>query len=214
MLIHGSELVAVAQGAGGILGLSVAFLGSTIRSQKSERDSRRGMSRASRELLGPRAHDATCGRQVVPQKPPHDARLPPVKYALLSRISELFLPAISLNGGHVDFCPHLESLGAVPTREHFHRCRSSRERHNQRDGRFDKRWASWRVEHGANAGTSRRAREPPRERRGSVAGGTRTGRSLELEFDSGRRCSSGIEWVSGIAIPVALGLRSPGVGTE
>ena len=38
MLIHGSELVAVAQGAGGILGLSVDFLGSTTRSQNSEHD--------------------------------------------------------------------------------------------------------------------------------------------------------------------------------
>ena len=64
MLIHGSELVAVAQGAGGILGLSVDFLGSTIRSQKSEHDSRSGMSRATTQLLGPRASDATCGRQV------------------------------------------------------------------------------------------------------------------------------------------------------
>ena len=36
VLIHGSELVAVAQGAGGILGLSVDFLGSTTRSQNSE----------------------------------------------------------------------------------------------------------------------------------------------------------------------------------
>ena len=44
----GSELVAVAQGAGGILGLSVNFLGSTIRSQKSEHDSRRGFARRSR----------------------------------------------------------------------------------------------------------------------------------------------------------------------
>ena len=78
MLIHGSELVAVAQGAGGILGLSVDFLGSTIRSQKSEHDSARGMSRATRELLGRRASDATCGRQVFPHFPTHVKRLPPV----------------------------------------------------------------------------------------------------------------------------------------
>ena len=64
MLIHGSELVAVAQGAGGILGLSVDFLGSTTKSQKSKIDTLCGMSRASRELLGRRACDATCGRQV------------------------------------------------------------------------------------------------------------------------------------------------------
>ena len=44
MLIHGSELVAVAQGAGGILGLSVDFLGSTIRSQKSEHAIRRAIA--------------------------------------------------------------------------------------------------------------------------------------------------------------------------
>jgi len=74
----------------------------------------------------PAAGDA-CRRRCPPQ-------------AMLSRISELFFQAISLNGGHVDFCPHLGGLGAVPTREHYHRCRSSRERHNQRDGRFSKRW--------------------------------------------------------------------------
>ena len=44
----------------GILGLSVVFLGSTIRLQTSETDSRSGMSRATRELLGPGACDATC----------------------------------------------------------------------------------------------------------------------------------------------------------
>ena len=40
------------------------------------------MSRASRELLGPSASDATCGRQVVPsclrKAAPHVKRLPPL----------------------------------------------------------------------------------------------------------------------------------------
>ena len=62
-------------GAGGILGLSVDFLGSTIRSQKSEHVLRSGMSRATTPLLGPSACDATCGRQVFPH--PH---LPPRAY--------------------------------------------------------------------------------------------------------------------------------------
>ena len=45
------------------------FLGSTIRSQKSEHVSARGMSKATRELLGPSVCNATCGRQVL-QPPP------------------------------------------------------------------------------------------------------------------------------------------------
>ena len=50
MLIHGSELVAVAQGAGGILGLSVDFLGSTIRSQKSEHVTARAFALRRRQV--------------------------------------------------------------------------------------------------------------------------------------------------------------------
>ena len=38
---------------------------SNVRSQKSEHVLRRGMSRATTQLLGPRACDATCGRQVL-----------------------------------------------------------------------------------------------------------------------------------------------------
>ena len=64
MLIHGSELVAMAQGLVEYRdwGLSVDFLSSTIRSQKSEHDAPRRMSRATTQLLGPSACDATCGR--------------------------------------------------------------------------------------------------------------------------------------------------------
>ena len=52
MLIHGSELVAVAQGLVEYWDYLVDFLGSTIRPQKSEHATPRGMSRASRKLLG------------------------------------------------------------------------------------------------------------------------------------------------------------------
>ena len=64
--IHGSELVAVAQGLVENIGtqIPVNFLDSTTKSQKYKIDSRSGMSRASRELLGRRACNATCGRQV------------------------------------------------------------------------------------------------------------------------------------------------------
>ena len=50
MLIHGSELVGgIGSGAGGILGLSVDFLGYDTISQKYEHIFRSGMSRATRE---------------------------------------------------------------------------------------------------------------------------------------------------------------------
>ena len=57
MLIHGSELVAVAQGLVEYRDLQWIFSAGLydIISQKSEHVTPRGMSRASRELLGPSA---------------------------------------------------------------------------------------------------------------------------------------------------------------
>ena len=60
------------------MGLSVDFLRSTTKSQKSEHVIRSGMSRATTQLLGPRASDATCGRQVFLHFPTHVNRLYPV----------------------------------------------------------------------------------------------------------------------------------------
>ena len=50
--IYGPELVGSGSGAGGILGLSVGFLGSTTKSQKSKHDSRSGMSSTPTFILG------------------------------------------------------------------------------------------------------------------------------------------------------------------
>ena len=57
--------------------LPVRYFPSTIRSQKSEHVTRRGMSRATTPLLGPGVCDATCGRQVVLRLPPRSSACTP-----------------------------------------------------------------------------------------------------------------------------------------
>ena len=57
--------------------LPVRYFPSTIRSQKSEHVTRRGMSRATTPLLGPGVCDATCGRQVVLRLPPRSSASTP-----------------------------------------------------------------------------------------------------------------------------------------
>ena len=80
--------------------LPVRYFPSTIRSQKSEHVTRRGMSRATTPLLSPGVCDATCGRQVVLRLPPRSSACTPytrpraevLRYCKAVRAGFTFLP--------------------------------------------------------------------------------------------------------------------------
>ena len=67
--------------------LPVRYFPSTIRSQKSEHVTRRGMSRATTPLLSPGVCDATCGRQVVLRLPPRSSACTPGRGRSVGRLA-------------------------------------------------------------------------------------------------------------------------------